>query len=438
MKKLKLVIFISVFLFPNIIELDAQEDPDSFKEFVEKYFSNNYSITDPLELDTSIYGNILEVDKSRIIRFHKLLEYLIEDELKQKQLDGRVQFDLNTNHAGDNSQYRLGTGFDLNRGTYPDELQISSSLDVTLRNGVLEEDLSNLFVSYDRFLAKGIESYGFVRRYSDNYMSVDERYELGVGLIFEKFVGKLDSDGLRIKNDVCLEDKVDFIGRLLEENENIQKGLWKADEITKRIEKQRENYLDFIENQHRGIRLAFLIGFNGEIEQNTLRESFNTPFSVDSIFFKDGEFARTDTVFRMQRLTRTLPSDFIWRLVLRPTFLWQEGSMTVSWNAYIKLPLLFWKQNERSIPEDEPLERFLDPIRETQRGTDWRLENKVALTIRKGPVDTSLSYQYYYDNFPAMAYLAPREPSPIIRNVHLFHAEKHHHIVRLRLAYNFR
>lgn len=439
MKKLYLLIltFLVSSVTPSIVV--SQEGSDSFKDFVEKYFGNNYSAYDPSKLDTSIFQNLEEIDKSEIIGFHKLLKYMIQDELDQKKMTGSVGFGLNTDNAGDNSQYRLSTGFELNRGTYPERLEVSSDVEVTLNNGLLLEEVSNLVVSYDRRISDWVESYGFVRRHSDNYMSVDERYELGVGLVFEKYTGKLSDKGESILRDLDLplSDTIPL--------EIIEKSLSNAadfnsldlEEIADRIEDQREYAEGSFDSQYSGLRLAFLAGFNGEIEQNTLSETFNVPTSIDSVI-RQGEFIRMDTSFRSQRLTRSLQSDFIWRLVLRPTISWRKGAMTISWNAYFKLPLLFWQENERSIEEDEALDETLPPIRDVQRGTDWRLENRLALTIKKGPVTTRLSYQYYYDNFPAMAYLAPREPSPIIRNVHLFQAEKHHHIVRLNLAYNFR
>ncbi len=436
MKAIYSLSLIPFILLISVRGINAQEGSDNFKEFVEQYFGNNYLITDSTKLDTSIFQNLEETDKSKIIGLHKLLKYMIQDELDQKKMTGSVGFGLNTDNAGDNSQYRLSTGFELNRGIYPERLEVSSDVEVTLNNGVLLEEVSNLVVSYDRRIRDGVESYGFIRRHSDNYMSVDERYELGVGLVFEKYTGKSDK-GKSIERDLGLTLSDTIPQEIIEKSLSNASDVKSLDlqEIADRIRDQREYAKGSFDSQHSGLRLALLAGFNGEIEQNTLSETFNVPTSIDSVV-RQGEFIRMDTSFRSQKLTRTLQSDFIWRLVLRPTISWREGAMTISWNAYFKLPLLFWQANERIIEEDEPLDMKLSPIREVQRGTDWRLENRLALTIKKGQVSTTLSYQYYYDNFPASAYLSPREPS-IIRNVQLFQAEKHHHIVRLSLGYDF-
>ncbi len=86
-------------------------------------------------------------------------------------------------------QYKVTAGLKLNRGTYPGEFKFDAEVDVRLQGGSFEQNVRDLFVAYDHWLASWSEAYVFASQYSDSYMEIDQRYEVGAGVFLGPHFG---------------------------------------------------------------------------------------------------------------------------------------------------------------------------------------------------------------------------------------------------------
>ena len=72
---------------------------------------------------------------------------------------------------------------------YPSEIEFSTNIGVTLRENTFEEEVAELGISYDYHHSLGFENYFFARRYTDNFLGIDQRYEAGGGVLFQVWRG---------------------------------------------------------------------------------------------------------------------------------------------------------------------------------------------------------------------------------------------------------
>lgn len=89
-------------------------------------------------------------------------------------------------------QYRVDLGFSLGQGSYPQQFSFTSGAGVRFEEGALEEEVSSLALHYDRYLAPLLprfEGWVFAIRSTDSFLQIEERYDVGVGLDWEYWVG---------------------------------------------------------------------------------------------------------------------------------------------------------------------------------------------------------------------------------------------------------
>ena len=80
----------------------------------------------------------------------------------------------------------LNVSIKFTRGNYPNKLTIASDIGVRLNeSNTFSETISNLFVSYDHYVRYWLEGFVFLDRFSNNFLSIDQRYEVGAGLVFD-------------------------------------------------------------------------------------------------------------------------------------------------------------------------------------------------------------------------------------------------------------
>jgi hypothetical protein len=75
-------------------------------------------------------------------------------------------------------------------GTYPGEfsMDVGATLDFKRNNSdeELSEDVTSIKMSYDHYFTPKWEGFAFFERFSDSFMQIDQRYEVGTGLKWEK------------------------------------------------------------------------------------------------------------------------------------------------------------------------------------------------------------------------------------------------------------
>jgi hypothetical protein len=120
--------------------------------------------------------------------FQKYIKLLTETYNAQTHFKGSVSGGFTGDQAGDNTLYKVGVAGTLSRGTYPREVRFRASTDFQLKNGKQQENVTELLINYDYHPAKNIETFGFLERFTDDFLSIRERYEIGGGAKFERDV----------------------------------------------------------------------------------------------------------------------------------------------------------------------------------------------------------------------------------------------------------
>ncbi len=88
-------------------------------------------------------------------------------------------------NAGEKSRSNVNIGISLDRGSYPSQLSFNSNIGVIYSDGAFDENVSTVHLSVDHYVTPMIQPYAFVHRRSDNFMSIDQRYEIGGGAVFD-------------------------------------------------------------------------------------------------------------------------------------------------------------------------------------------------------------------------------------------------------------
>lgn len=114
-----------------------------------------------------------------------------EEFIKAKQDKERMSLTLGSALAGDVVDGRLERSLvnveaRANRGIYPDELDFRFSSLVEVQDGGLKEYVSAMQLSYERYILPCLELFGFFERFSDTFLHLDQRYEVGLGMKFER------------------------------------------------------------------------------------------------------------------------------------------------------------------------------------------------------------------------------------------------------------
>ena len=121
--------------------------------------------------------------------FWESLAFLRDEEDRQRALKADITFGLSGDDAGQKSLYKLNTGISLTRGDFPSELTVVSKLGLQLRDGVLQEDVTTLQITYDYHTSSALEYFSFAERFTDSFLSIQQRYEIGFGARLAKEVG---------------------------------------------------------------------------------------------------------------------------------------------------------------------------------------------------------------------------------------------------------
>lgn len=137
----------------------------------------------------------------------KLLDRILEDEEDQHQLKGSASLGYTGNEVEEaplidaeepgatvttqaSDQYKVNLSLSLDRGFYPGRFHFESSVDLRVQDGDFSEDVSKLRLEYDYYTHPQWQIYAFGSRYSDSFLNIDQRYEAGAGVVFDRHFGK--------------------------------------------------------------------------------------------------------------------------------------------------------------------------------------------------------------------------------------------------------
>ncbi|MDC7994833.1 hypothetical protein [Altibacter sp. HG106] len=118
------------------------------------------------------------------------LKGLRAQEVSETKINGKLGFGLTLKNSQNQDLSEFRVSAEASRGFFPGEFEFESSLNVQVRDGVFIENLSTLAMSYDHHIGNELqyEFYSFIRRSSNNFLNIDQRYEVGVGLVWNAYL----------------------------------------------------------------------------------------------------------------------------------------------------------------------------------------------------------------------------------------------------------
>ncbi len=110
------------------------------------------------------------------------LAFVRAEEDRQRSLRADITFGLTGDETDSRSLFRLNTGIAIARAAFPSEVTVVNRLALLLRDGEVQEDVTSLQISYDYHAGRHLEYFAFAERFADNFLSIEQRYEVGFGL----------------------------------------------------------------------------------------------------------------------------------------------------------------------------------------------------------------------------------------------------------------
>lgn len=376
----------------------------------------------------NIFKALNEADSSKISRLKNLLSFykdFLDEELK---FGGKAGFKFDGNENGINDLRNMGIKGSIDKGAYPYEFDFSIDFNRTVNNEDIKQNVSNFDISFDfhpidqtKQIKKSyddnglwLENFVFAKHFTNNYLGIQSRIEVGGGFIFNFFSGDLFN---RIKNKKNKNGKNDNNNKLVKSKKVVVKSEeQKMDELILRrgfIEKGVTNFQDLELKPHYEHRDSFfyeclkecykdnnLLGIQ-EVEAGTIvktRERFhraniknNSKWRIAlllGVYYEiEDAKAENNILFNMQDtlLTQDFALTNRLRWEVRPTIVWQpRDKYKFKVYPYFKLP---FGKTKMMIDGQPRYDYFLDLL------TSFDIKVEESFII-------SLFYRLYYDNTP--------------------------------------
>ena len=357
------------------------------------------------------YRKLNEDQIRSINQFWKIFRDIRNEEINLDRLKGQAAFGFIGNSAENANIFRINGGISLKKGSYPQDFEFSTLLNITIDNGVMEENLSNLRISYDRFFKSKnpflTEGYSFINRRSNAFLGINQRYEVGAGIILAHW-GKKLFPATQAMYDKYSEEQISFksshekvIVCNVKDCVPIEaKGITESDFGV--LNNSQKRITNSIIKNNAPFRLGLLLGVFFEVENASHADSLMTQNGMQ--FFQH-DFLTTNK--------------FRWEL--RPTVDFRvSNAARFRFRPYIKGPMPWELKTE----VDGALEwdyRIEFPIR-----FDVSLSDQFAL---------SLHYIYFYDNAPRSIAVGALDAN---KNQLYLTAKNEHHFYNFSVSYSFK
>ncbi len=359
--------------------------------------------------------NFPDPNKRQIIRdFWSCVSELDKMDQRQRRLNGRAGFGFSGDQSGSQSLYKIEGMINGSRGIYPGELTFTSSIGMVLNNGKFSENVSNIYMAYNYHPQWGdslsTENFIFLKRFTDAFLGVEQRYELGGGMILAKYSKNLTPRGKNLKQKLNL---VEFSA----DNFDPEKGIWNlcsqhcarynTDFVTandvKTIERVQKNGNFSLRKLFTRFRVGMLIGVFLETEKINTSAMLTT---ADGPVSYPISFEPTQKVRWELRPTLDLRPGDTWSFKFRPYF---KLPVPGQWNQTVSGP-----NGVKSTLEDYRIDLEsmliigLDDFMDTQNKN----------------VDFIMMYNVYYDHAPARLFIAdPVTAAPVLLSAPTRHSQ---------------
>lgn len=330
--------------------------------------------------------------------------------LDQGRLNGKASFATNNEFQPGNDFFKMNGAVELSRGSYPSEFWVKAGIGVTLQNGTFQENISDLTISYDyhpyrtnsedlpeycsRTKAAGVkplnlENYAYITRFSDNFMRIEQRYEIGLGTVFAGWSSVLTKSADetvkahgQIKDFCCRlgTPEAMCMDQLAKTSRNPRLGK-KGMAI---LQAANDRAMATAHKANAKWRYGILMGLMGELEK--------TGQFTDSLW--------SDTT--LAAFTMGGMSDMRLRYTLRPFVDWRPTSRTnLKLRPYFIMPAP-WDWMNTVDRKDVFGENVLE------ERVDWRADIQFELQVKLTTLDdvsnkevtASVKYRLWYDNAP--------------------------------------
>lgn len=344
-----------------------------------------------LEYDT----HLTDEEREELLEFEKLVKYLRDFESKERKLNGRAFFGIGGNETDISNLFKITGGVNLKSGTYPYELELSSNIENIVKNGKFEENVSDIDISFDYNPDVGdglwLENYAFLKRFSNAYLGIDQRYEAGGGVIFNFYSKKLTENGIKIQKELnrqpvykkgegntlikCYQDICEHI-------ENSQK---LTDDEIHELNHIQQNYRNANSKRYSKMRIGILVGVHYESEMA----------KAENMLMFNGE---------EMLMSRSFDATNIIRLELRPTFKFQPNDIfSFKLYPYFKFPIDF----DMDVVEGDKGQR------DVRRDVFLDLQSSMNMRVTKS-VSISLRFRYFYDNAPKRVFITEENGNDVL------------------------
>jgi hypothetical protein len=346
-------------------------------------------------------------------KFLESVDFLKNQEQKQRRLDLSVDIGFSGNRTDKENLYKLDVGANIKGGRYPHEFRFNAETSVQYKDDVLQEDITTTLVNYDYNIFPWLETYGFAERFSNSYLSIDQRYEIGMGLKVGKMWGL--TTGIKQKLD-------DFKDSFSEFKNHIEKqsAYKKSPAYKKSIDAQLKEFCDgakkvksYLKKEHAKFEADIGISLFVELERAEFEATAKEKTEAN------GTEEKTTT-------EKFYPTDQMVRLSIRPSLTWR---ITDDLSLF---GLVYWKVR-------------LDEARKANGDFDFRRDSLLRAQL-KLPGESgwaknlSLIFEYrqHYDNIPPELTAAMCEEVGLdIKGIEQATAQKIHHYVRFVLNVQF-
>jgi hypothetical protein len=315
--------------------------------------------------------------------FWESLAFLRTEEDRQRAIRGNVTFGMTGDSSGPRSLFKMNTGIALSRGTYPAEFTVDTFLSLQLANGQVQEDVTSLKISYDYHTTKWLQYFAFAERFSDNFLSISQRYEVGFGARLGVSFGRIgdwretDRQFANFRRNLpgvrAVAAKLPAVAQLRLQPTAL------FDE--QRFENMLDNFDQMVRDRQERLFLGIAASVFTEVEQAAI-DATSTPISP----------AAGQAPVRVKTF---LDGSHRYRLNVRPTIRFR-ATPQVSFRIYPYMKLPIDGPRHVTLPNGE---RRLDYRRDVLSDMTWSL--RPDETGLEG-VDFIFTFNHFFDNAPPM------------------------------------
>lgn len=389
---MKTILFPTLFIF-LAFGIQAQ---NTDRDFMKAY--NRINSVRILNLDKSDPVSYKK-DSMEIVEINDLLQFYHKYLTDEHRLNGKAGFSFSGNENDINNLFRMGVNGSIDKGAYPYDVDFDLNILTTIQNGVFQENLSDIDVSFDfhPYIPKvdskddglWLENYVFIKRFNNNFLGIQQRYEAGAGFIFN-FYSKKNLTKRGQSNIAQLAKMPSYEGfdgdlkRCLEGCFTKESVLNISNDEIDAIVHTRERYKRSNFKKYSKFRLGLLLGLYYELENSVARNII--PLNGIPTLVEE-DFAATNRL----------------RWEARPSFVWQpKDNYKLKIYPYFKMPLgQYYSTVTQGDLVDSRYDYFIDIV------------SSLSIKIEKN-FSISLNYRRLYDNAPKRKYIEQDDRSFIL------------------------